>query len=702
MRRLVPFAALFLLTCGPRKSTEPVPVIVISVDTLRSDHLPMYGYHRVETPALDAFRRDAVLFQHAYSHSPLTLPSHTTLLTGLLPGSHGVRDNTGFRVQPATQTLATILHGHGYATGGAVSAFVLRAATGISAGFDLYDDRVDRGAGEKSLGAVQRPGEATAEVARQWIAAYATRPFLFFLHLYEPHAPYDPPEPYRSRYPNRYDGEVATSDAIAGRFLEFLKQQGIYDRALIVILSDHGEGLGDHGEEEHGIFLYREAISVPMLIKLPGNKLAGETVANAAGLVDVTPTLLNILGIAAPPKLDGRPLLSATAVLENAPRPVYSETFYPRFHFGWSDLHSLIDGNDHLIDAPHPELYDLASDPVEKNNRIDADRRRYAALRNALVPFRREAAAPGGINREEAEKLAALGYIGSTVAASSANLPDPKDKVAVFRELQDAFRLFRQHDDTHALAAIDRLIAKEPGMVDLWDVRSKLLVRLGRPNEAIDATKEALRRNPSATNLAADLANQLLLAGRYDEAAKHAELALASEPARAHEILSRLALLRDDLATAEREGTLAVAAAPNDPNPALYTLAQVARKKGASGEVVRITGEILDRLKESGAPALPGLHALRGDALARTGHEPQAEQELREELRAHPADVSANRGLIVLLASQGRTIEATQAIRDFATAAPNPRTYAAIAETLKVLGDEEGARYWRGRVKGEE
>jgi arylsulfatase A-like enzyme/Tfp pilus assembly protein PilF len=697
MRRLLPLAALLLLTCRPHEAAEPVPVIVISIDTLRSDHLPMYGYRGVETPALDAFRRDAVLFQHAYSHSPLTLPSHTTLLTGLLPGSHGVRDNTGFRVQPATQTLASILHGRGYATGGAVSAFVLRAATGINAGFDLYDDRVDRQSGEKSLGAVQRPGEATAEVARQWIGAHAARPFFFFLHLYEPHAPYDPPEPYRSRYANRYDGEVATSDAIAGRFLAFLKQQGIYDRALIVLVSDHGEGLGDHGEEEHGIFLYREAIAVPMLIKLPGNRLAGGTVANAAGLADVTPTLLNILGIAAPPKLDGRPLLSATAVLENVPRPVYSETFYPRFHFGWSDLHSVVDGNDHLIDAPRPELYDLAADPAEKNNRIEANRRRYAALRDAVAPFRREAAAPGAIDREEAEKLAALGYIGSTVAAGGGPLPDPKEKIAVFRELQDAFRLFRKHDDTNALAAIDRLIAKEPEMVDLWDVRSKLLVRLGRPGEAIDASKEALRRNPSATNLAADLANQLLLAGRYDEAAKHAELALRSEPARAHEILSRLALLRDDLPTAEREGKLAVGAAPNDPNPALYTLAQVARKKGDFGEVVRITGDILARLNQSGAPALPGLHALRGDALARTGHEPQAEQELREELRVHPADVDGNRGLIVLLASQGRTAEATQAIRAFAAAAPNARTYAAIAETLKVLGDEEGARYWRGR-----
>jgi tetratricopeptide (TPR) repeat protein len=651
----------------------------------------------VDTPALDAFRRDAVLFQHAYSQCPLTLPSHTTLLTGLLPGSHGVRDNTGFRLQPATPTLATILHARGYATGAAVSAFVLRAATGINAGFDLYDDRVDRGAGGQSLGAVQRPGETTAEVARQWIGAHAAQPFFFFLHLYEPHAPYDPPEPFRSRYANRYDGEVATADAIVGRFLETLKQQRIYEGALIVIVSDHGEGLGDHGEEEHGIFLYRESIAVPMLIKLPGNRLAGATVANAAGLVDVTPTLLDILGVTRPLKLDGHALLSATAILDNPPRPIYSETYYPRFHFGWSDLHSLVDGNDHLIDAPRPELYDLAADPAEKNNRLDANRRRYAELRDRLTPFRRDAVAPGRIDREEAEKLAALGYIGSAAAAPGAALPDPKDKIAIFRELQDAFRLFRQHDDAQALEAIDALIAKEPGMVDLWDVRAKVLVRLGRPNEAIDAAKEALRRNPSATNLAADLANQLLLAGRDDEAAKHAELALGSEPARAHEILARLALRREDLAAAEREGKLAVAAAPSDPNPALYTLAQVARKKGDYAAVVTITAEILGRLKTDGAPPLPGLHALRGDALARTGHEREAEQELREELRAHPADVDANRGLIVLLASQGRTGEATEAIRAFAAAAPNAKTYAAIAETLHVLGDEEGARYWRKR-----
>ena len=266
---LVLLAVVLSVTC--RREEKPSAVILISVDTLRSDHLPAYGYRGIATPALDAFRKDAVLFQRAWSHSPLTLPSHATILTGLLPAEHGVRDNTGFRVSPKTPTIASILRAHGYATAAAVSAYILRSATGINNGFDVYDDEIERGAQEKALGAVQRRGVETTAIAQQWIGAHGQKPFFYFLHLYEPHAPYDPPEPFFSRYPSKYDGEIAYTDSIVGGFLDFLKQQDIYDRALIVFLSDHGEGLGDHGEEEHGIFLYRESISVPMMIKLPAN-----------------------------------------------------------------------------------------------------------------------------------------------------------------------------------------------------------------------------------------------------------------------------------------------------------------------------------------------------------------------------------------------------------------------------------------------
>lgn len=674
---------MLLVACHGRESVAPPPIILISIDTLRSDHLPAYGYRGIATPHLDAFRRDAVLFERAYSHTPLTLPSHATILTGVLPSAHGVYDNVGFRMK-AVPRLPSQLKTRGYATAAAVSAYVLRSATGISEGFDTYDDEIDRGARDQSLGAVQRAGAKTIDIAQRWIAAQdGDHPFFYFLHLYEPHAPYDAPEPFRSRYANAYDGEVAYSDALLGELFTFLRDRGLYDRALIVVLSDHGEGLGDHEEEEHGIFLYREAIQVPLLIKLPSQARAGETVKTPVGLQDVAPMILHALD-------DPR------GAVDVKPRPIYSETWYPRFHFGWSDLHSLIEGDEHFIDAPRAELYDLRQDPAERKNVLTERRRRATALRAAIAPLKHEPTAPSAVDPEEAQKLAALGYIGSGTMTRSGPLPDPKDRTATFRELREAFRLQKEGHDAEALAKFDHILAQDPEMIDAWDVRSKLLFRVGRTAESIASAKEALRRSPSSTHLAIDLANALLIAGERDDAQRHAELALKADPSRAHEILARIALLRGDLARAETEARMAVDA-PGEMNAALYTLARVEQKKGRPAEVIRLTDDLLARLTRTGGRPLRGLHALRGDALARNGNAAEAERAFHEELRLFPGDAEAYRGLIVLLATQGRTDEATRAIREFAAAAPNQQTYEVIAQTLEVLGDREGARFWRGR-----
>src|SRR6185436_11184295 len=289
-------AALLLAACAPHPAETRfagAPVILISVDTLRADHLPAYGYRGVATPNIDALRHDAILFRRAWSHVPLTLPSHASILTGLLPTEHQVRNNIGFRLRGDVETLPAALRRAGYATGGAVSSYVLRRATGIAASFDFYDDDI-------AAEVEQRSGARTVAAALPWIERNAARPFFFFLHLYEPHAPYAPPEPFRSRYRNPYDGEIAAADAALGTFLAGLKKSGVYDRAIIVFLSDHGEGLGDHGEEEHGIFLYREALQVPLLLKLPRAQRGGTAIDGDAALVDVAPTLAALTGARLP------------------------------------------------------------------------------------------------------------------------------------------------------------------------------------------------------------------------------------------------------------------------------------------------------------------------------------------------------------------------------------------------------------------
>ena len=688
MRILILALLPLLMTC--RAAVERPPVILISVDTLRSDRLPMYGYDRVATPALDALRRDGVLFRNAWSHSPLTLPSHASMLTGLLPASHGVRDNTGFRLAENVPTIASLFSANGYTTAAAVSAFVLRKATAIHRGFSLYDDELEKTQRETSLGHIQRPGDATVAAAQRWIETQSGQPFFLFVHLYEPHSPYDPPEPYASRYADAYDGEIAHTDAIVGRFLDHLKKTGIYDRAMIVLVSDHGEGLGDHGEDEHGIFLYREAIAVPLVIKMPGGTLAGETVSDNVSIVDLAPTMLREAGIESPETLDGLPLFDGDRLAKLPARTIYSETWYPRFHFGWSELHSLVEGNDHFIDAPRAELYDLGADPGEQKNLAADNRRRLAAMRSAIAPLKREASAPSAVSEEERDKLAALGYLGSVATAGEGPRADPKDKIETFRELQAAFRLSREERQEEALVALDALLEKEPDMVDLWDVRSKTLLRLGRTDEAIDSAKEALRRNPSATHVAADLANALLLAGRNEEAKQHAELALRSDPTKARSILARVALAQGDLAAAEREARDAIASG-GDVDAALYTLATVLQRRGDHAGVLAT----LDRLKTQPR----GVATLRGDALARLGRTKEAEGAFRSELAAFPDSTDAARRLVLLLVAENRADEATPVIRQLADAAPGSRTYASIAETLRIVGDERGFRYWNERAR---
>ncbi len=672
--------AIVLAAIGCNRHAPEVkpPVIVISVDTLRSDHLPAYGYHGVETPAIDALAGEAVVYDHAFSHCPLTLPSYATLFTGLLPAGTGIRDNLGFRLGPRP-TLAQTLRQNGYATGAAVSAYVLRAESGINRGFDFYDDRIAEHA-DQALGGIQRSGAETEAIAEKWIGAHSGRPFFFFLHLYEPHAPYDAPEPYRSRY-KPYDAEIASADAIVGRFLNFLKAGKLYDRALIVFLSDHGEGLGDHGEDEHGIFLYREALQVPLMVKRPG-AAGGSRDATNVGLSDVMAMILSDLHIALPAGVSAGP-----------PQQIYSETFYPRFHFGWSDLHALISGTKHYIEAPRAELYDLGADPAERRNLAGEDRRTLFAMKQAIAPLVTAAAEPQAVPPEEAAKLAALGYIsGGAPAQRGGALPDPKDKVETFRDLRKAFSWFRAGKNAEALHAFRQILRENPGMTDVWDVTAKAEWRLGHSEAAITAAKQGLAGNPRSATLAMTVAGFALQAGHPDEARKHAELALALGEPRAHEILAGVFLARGDLAHAESEARLALD--DGDPAAARVILARVLKEEKRYEEALAALDEAQRWIEVNRKPPFAGLAYLRGDLLARLGRSEEAERSLKAEIALAPADPRAYQSLIVLLVSEGRGDEATRLVYQLIGTAPTAESYAAIVDTMKTLGDGNGARFW--------
>lgn len=697
---------------GPSAQT---PVLLISIDTLRADHLPVYGYDRVSTPNLDAFRADAVLFERAYSHCPLTLPSHTSMLTGMLPADHGIRDNIGFTLAKNIPVLPELLKRNGYATGAAVSAFVLRKQTGIDRGFDFFDDEVEPISTFQVIGRVQRAGGETLAAARKWLDAHTDRPFFFFLHLYDPHTPYAPPEPFLSQYKDRpYDGEIAYADQVIGELLTDLKDKGIYDDALILIVADHGEGLNDHGEEEHGIFLYREAIQVPMLVKLPRNRHAGESVASPAALSDIFPTILE--QTATPMPAGKRESVSLLSLLDgdSPARNVYSETFYPRLHFGWSDLHSLIDGEHHLIRAPIPELYDLRSDPAEKKNVLNEQRRTYTAMRAAIEPYVRETAAPAPIDPDEAAKLAALGYIGSTVAsADEENLPDPKTTVDVFRDIRLAFTYYKDEQLEQCLALTTKLLEDNHRILDLWDLKSKTLAKMGRAREAIAAAQEGLKQQPTSAGLLASVANQMILIGDLEGAEQHADLVEKSDPGQAHELRARIWADRKDYDRAEKEARLAIETG-REPTTALMTLALIAKERGDLNAALAHIDKAVESVAHKRNRRIPNLHFYRGDILARLGRVEEAEKEFRMEMAHYPTEPDAYVSLMLLLAANGRIEEGTQLVYQLIRTAPHPRSYIAISETLKVMGDDRGALYWavqglrrfpenrdlRGMVKG--
>ena len=696
MRRLTVTVSLALLIAACRGDQElpppaaGTPVFIISIDTLRSDRLPAYGYKGVQTPAIDAFREDAVLYERAYSHTPLTLPSHASILTGALPADHGVRDNTGYRLGANVRTAGEVLRERGYATGAAVSTFVLRKQTGIDRGFEFFDDSVaPLNPANRQISAIQRDGAETVQVATEWIGKQ-TKPVFFLLHLYEPHLPYTPPEPYRSRYPNRYDGEIARADEIVGTFVESLKRSGMYDKSLIILLSDHGEGLGDHGEEEHGTFLYREAIQVPLIVKFPKATFRGRSVAAPVQLIDVVPTIFERLGV--PGTFSGRSLGSFLVEDEREWRKVYSESYYPRFHYGWSDQHSLIDGRHHYIHTTRPELFDLAKDPAEKTNVLESDRRTYFAMKSAIEPLVKEASAPGPVNPEEAAKLAALGYLGSTVQTKPGEvLPDPKDNIHLVARSSEAFAKFHQRKYAEALVLIERLLAANPRILDLWDLKAKSLARSGRVPEAVAAAKEGLRLSPNATHIAVDVATMQIDMGNLDDAEKHAELALTADPAHAHDLLARVSIGRKDLARAELEAQKAIQSTSDRVAP-LITMALVRREQGKYEEALRLLNEAMAKKNER--EQIASLHFLRGDMLARLGRAEEAERDLRREIELFPEDAPAYRNLALLLVADGRLEEATALIRKLIAEAPVPASYRTVCQILETVGDQRGVRYW--------
>jgi len=517
-------------------------VILITIDTVRADHVGCYGAKDVQTPTLDALAHDGIVFERAISQVPLTWPSHTAILTGLDPFQNGVQDFTGQPLEPRFRSIAQAFQKHGYATGAVVSAFVLDRSWGLARGFDFYDDAFPAQAfANRDLGLVDRRAGESVTRALAWLQKNPRRPFFFWLHLYDPHSPYDPPEPYRTQYRNHpYDGEIAYADHELGRLITWLKRNQLYDRTAIVFLSDHGESLGEHGEQEHGFFVYNSTVRIPLIVKPPaGSGFRPGRVSRPVQTTAVPSTLLRLAGIhdEMEKQVQSKGLLLPGSETDGE---AYSETFYPFSSFGWSPLHALETSRYHYIDAPEPELYDLTADPEEKSNLAAQQTATVAVLRAKVEarlldhPFVATHAGGSEISPDALEKLRALGYTAyrSPVSAEAlaSGLPDPKGKLWEFNSILKAEDALQGGEVDRAVELLSPVQEKDPKMYVIPFLLGEAALRKQDWTRATEQLQRCMVLNPNFDSAMTGLARALAKLGRVDEAKDWLKKATGGNP----------------------------------------------------------------------------------------------------------------------------------------------------------------------------
>jgi arylsulfatase A-like enzyme/tetratricopeptide (TPR) repeat protein len=695
------FAGLLIVAAGVvaipgcARGARPTPtrpsVLLVTIDTLRADRLGCYGYRAAVTPTLDGLAARGVRFAVAVAHAPLTAPSHASILTGLTPLHHGVRDNGAYALPPSARSVARDFHEAGYRTAAFVSGFPLKRRFGFDAGFDVYDDNLPRGKDARRTAYVERTADRTTEAALRWLDTQpkgSPAPFFLWVHYFDPHAPYEAPASFMAGGASPYDGEIAFVDAQLGRLLR--RVQDISERpTLVLVTADHGESLGEHGEDTHGIFVYDATLRVPFLIEGPGAP-AGVVAGTVARGIDVAPTLLDYAGLSAK-GMEGRSLRRAASGERLADEPAYAESLHPQLQYGWAPLHAWRTAKLKLIEAPRPELYDLATDPAETRDRSAVDSSGLESLRRALrqamattTPNAARAVDPG-----TAERLAALGYVGTGAGAGSSQTGrDPKDGIGLATRLGRNGMTVARTEPEKAIRELSALLAEDPGMLVALRTRAVAYAAAGRPADAVRDLRDLEKRGALSAEDAVVLGDNLRLAGRPREAAKVLERTIQDNPRFAQPLLSLAAvhLQEHDVEAAAAAYAKAVALEPDN----------VEAHRGL-GDVGLIRGDLegagehyarILRLEDGDVAALTTLGVVK----MRTGRRDEAETLLRQAVERDPKNAEALLYLAGALAATGR---AAEAVPYFERAlAGGPRTTMALnglGLTRLELGDRAGA-----------
>jgi arylsulfatase A-like enzyme/tetratricopeptide (TPR) repeat protein len=683
--------AIYFVTVRPVTSrrTARDSILLVTLDTTRADHVGAYGYRAARTPHLDRLAAEGTRFASVTATAPLTLPAHASLLTGLYPPEHGVRNNGNFRLPEGLPTVATVLQARGYRTAAFVSAFVLDRRFGLARGFETYDDSLaEGGAAEAYSFDSQRAGDKTGAALVRWLESLATSPtapFFAWLHLYDPHEPYAPPAPFQEAFAtNPYDGEIAFADQVLGTVREALIRLRLEDRVVVVVAGDHGESLGEHGEETHSMFVYEGAVQVPLVFWGPGRIPAGRVVGEPVSGIDIAPTLVEL---AAAPPLPPSRARSLLPLMEGKPgrsaRILYTETLGPQLDMGWAPLRSVRDDRYKLIEAPRPELFDLSRDKAESTNLYDRQPSVVAALRAELETITGNGGGSMSVmamSREVEEKLAALGYVGTQgdhpPAAKDADLTDPKDVIQIFNRLRRASTAVLQHRPEEALVVVAEVDRMDPGNAFARFIEANARMALGQYAAAIPALRAYLAERPRKAVAHHLLGIACLRTGDQAMALREAEAALGLEEhfVEARVLRGRILLTQGKPEEAVREFRRAVEDDPDKPVFRL-ALARTLEEVARPDEAMEQYRALLARKPEDGA-ALAGLGALvagRGDVAA-------ARELLRRALAADPDQHKARFILAQILESEGRRAEASA-------------EYARVVETLRHALAAEPERY---------
>lgn len=655
-----------------KKGSRP-NLLLVTLDTTRADRLGCYGYEKAKTPVIDSIAREGALFKKAFAQVPLTIPSHATILTGRYPYSHRVRDNGDSFLSPEEVTIAEVLKREGYWTGASVGAFVCDSGWGFGQGFDRYYERFTiENASHLNISKVSRRAEEVVDDAISFIEE-SNHPFFLWVHFYDPHAPYTPPEPFREEFKDRlYDGEIAYMDRELGRLIDFLKEKELYDNTLIVLAGDHGEGLGEHEEENHGIFIYNSTLHVPLVFKFPGQEYIGTIIENSVALADILPTITDYLGIPTPATVEGVDLIPfIQGRVVNKERNIYSESFYSRLHFGWSELRALQNDRFKLIFTPVREIYDLMEDNIEMKNLYDEMAEMDFAKKmeeEMLSILDREDKGSkqkmtASLDPERLEKLRALGYVGVSVDLSSLDrpLPDIKTKLPTLERFRQVRMMRGEGDNERAISILKKIIEENEYFIDAYIALGIRYSQNRMYKEAIDVFKRALEKAPDQTVVMIDLASTYLKMKSVEDAVPllRRVLEIDSKNIAALTFLCNLFINAKDYKSARKFAERILKITHSVP----IAFLAVGLYHFENGDLERAEERLLEALKLQ--PDLPDLHLTLAKIYMKKGDKEKALSLLEEEARLFQDNIKVYIPLIALYQEMQSFKEEAETIERF-------------------------------------